>query len=166
MLVLKGLVGLHRTVQLQLLQGYWLGHRLGLQWYWMVCLETNRDHSVIFEFVDEREAPSDSGSRSHMASILYMVNKPYGVSFCSCCCSVTKACQILCNSMDCNMPGFPVPHHLPEFSQVHVYWIGDAIQLSHPLSPSSPAFNLSHHQGLFQWVSCSPQVAKILELQL
>ena len=37
-LVLKGLVGLHRTIQLQLLQCYWLGHRLGLLWYWMVCL--------------------------------------------------------------------------------------------------------------------------------
>ena len=48
-LVLEGLVGLHRTVQLQLLQHYWLGHRLGLLWYWMVSLETNRDHSVIFE---------------------------------------------------------------------------------------------------------------------
>ena len=48
-LVLEGLVGLYRTVQLQLLQHYCLGHRLGLQWYWMVCLETNRDHSVIFK---------------------------------------------------------------------------------------------------------------------
>ena len=48
-LVLEGLVGLHRTIQLQLLQHYWLGHRPGLLWYWMVCLEMNRDHSVIFE---------------------------------------------------------------------------------------------------------------------
>ena len=48
-LVLKGLVGLHRTVQLQLLRPYWLGHRLGLPWYWMVCLGNDRDHSVIFE---------------------------------------------------------------------------------------------------------------------
>ena len=47
-LVLEYLVGLHRTVQLQLLQHYWSGHRLGLLWYWMVCLG-NRDHSVIFE---------------------------------------------------------------------------------------------------------------------
>ena len=50
-LVLDGLVGLHRTIQLQLLQCYWLGHWLGLPWYWMVCLETNRDHSVIFDIV-------------------------------------------------------------------------------------------------------------------
>ena len=51
-------------------------------------------------------------------------------------------------------------HHLPEFA-----WINDAIQPSHPLSPLSPALNLSHHQGLFQWVDFSHQMAKILELQ-
>ena len=62
-------------------------------------------------------------------------------------------------------PGLPVPHHLSKFAQVHVYCIGDAIQPSHPLMPSS-AVNLSQHQVLFQWVSCSHHVAKILELQL
>ena len=61
----------------------------------------------------------------------------------------------LCNSMDCNTPGLPVHHQLPKFTQSHVHWVGDAIQPSHPLlSPSSPAFNLSQHQGLFKWVSC------------
>ena len=60
-----------------------------------------------------------------------------------------------------------VPHHLLEFAQVHVHCIGDAIQSSHPLMPSSPsALNLFWHQGLFQWVGCSHQVAKVLELQL
>ena len=55
--------------------------------------------------------------------------------------------------MDCSTPGFPVLHHLPEFTQAHVHWVGDAIQPSHPLSsPSPPAFNPSQHQGLFQWV--------------
>ena len=69
--------------------------------------------------------------------------------------------------MDCSTPGFPVHHQLLEFTQTHVHWVGDAIQLSHPLlSPSSPAFNLSHHQGLFQWVSSSHQVAKVLQFQL
>ena len=69
--------------------------------------------------------------------------------------------------MDCSMPGFPVPHQLPELAQTYVHRLGDAIQPSHPLSsPSPPAFNLSQHQGLFQWVSCSHQVAKVLELQL
>ena len=72
----------------------------------------------------------------------------------------------LCNPMDCSTPGFPVLHHLPEFAQIHVYWVSDAIQPSYPLSsPSPPAFNLSHHQGLFQWVGSSHQVAKVLELQ-
>ena len=69
--------------------------------------------------------------------------------------------------MDCNMPGLPVPHCLSEFAQVHVHWVSDAIQPSHPLPPSSPfAFNLSKHQGLFQWVSSWHQMAKELELQL
>ena len=66
--------------------------------------------------------------------------------------------------MDCSMPGFPVHHQLPEPAQTHVYCISDAIQPSHPLlSPSPPAFNLSQHQGLFQWVSSLNQVAKVLE---
>ena len=53
----------------------------------------------------------------------------------------------LCDSMDCSTPGLPVHHQLPEFTQTHVHWVGDAIQPSHPLSsPSPPTFNLSHHQ--------------------
>ena len=69
--------------------------------------------------------------------------------------------------MDCSTPGFPVYHQLLELAQTHVHWVGDAIQPSHPLSsPSPPAFNLSQHQGLFQWVSSLDQVAKVLELQL
>ena len=67
--------------------------------------------------------------------------------------------------MDCSMPGLPVHHQLPEFTQTHVHWVSDAIQPSHPLSsPSPPAFSLSQHQGLFKWVSSSHQVAKVLEL--
>ena len=66
----------------------------------------------------------------------------------------------LCNPMDCSMPGLPVHHQLPEFTQTHVHWVGDAIQPSHPLSsPSPPAFNLSQHQSLFQWLNSSHQVA-------
>ena len=69
--------------------------------------------------------------------------------------------------MDCSTPGLPVHHQLPEFTQTHVHRVGDAIQPSHPLSsPSSPAFNFSQHQGLFQWVSSLHQVAKVLEFQL
>ena len=83
------------------------------------------------------------------------------------CCSVTKPCLTLCDPVDCSMPGLPVPHHLLVFAQVHIHRIGDAIQLSYPLSPSSPsALNLSQHQGLFQWVDSSHLVAKVLEVQL
>ena len=72
-----------------------------------------------------------------------------------------------CDPMDCSTPGFPVRHELPEFTKTHIHWVGDAIQPSHPLSsPSPPVFNLSHHKGLFQWVSYSHQVAKVLEFQL
>ena len=64
------------------------------------------------------------------------------------CCYVTTSCQSLCNPMDCNRPGFPLSHCLPEFAQTHGYWVNDAIQLSHPLSPYSPsAFNPSQHQS-------------------
>ena len=66
--------------------------------------------------------------------------------------------------MKCIMPGFPVHHQLPEFTQIYVHWVDDAIQPSHSLlSASPPTFNLSQHQGLFQWVSSSHQVAKVLE---
>ena len=69
--------------------------------------------------------------------------------------------------MDYSIPGLPVHHWLPELAQTHVHRVSDAIQPSHPLSaPSTPAFNLSQHQGLFKWVSSSHQVAKVLELQL
>ena len=81
--------------------------------------------------------------------------------------SVSQSCPTLCDPMDWSMPGLPVHRQLPEFTQTHVHWVGDAIQPSHPLlSPSPPAFNLSQHQGLFQWVSSSHQVAKVLKLQL
>ena len=67
---------------------------------------------------------------------------------------VAQLCLTLCNPMDCSMPGLPCNHQLLEFTQTHVHWVGDAIQSSHPLSsPSLPPFNLSQHQGLFQWVS-------------
>ena len=69
-------------------------------------------------------------------------------------------------AMNCSTPGSSVLHCLLEFAQTHVHWIGDTIQPSHPLlSPSPPTFNLSQHQGLFQWVSSLHQVAKALKLQ-
>ena len=68
--------------------------------------------------------------------------------------------------MDCSTPGFPVHHQLPKLTQTHIHRVSDAIQPSHPLSSLSPlTFNLSQHQGLFQWVSSLHQAAKVLELQ-
>ena len=65
--------------------------------------------------------------------------------------------------MDCSTPGFPVLHHLSEFAHIHVHWVSDAIQPPHPLSsPSPPAFSLSQHQGLFQWVGSSHRLAEVL----
>ena len=78
--------------------------------------------------------------------------------------SVIQSCPTLHNPIDCSTPGLPVHCQFPEFTKTHVHWVGDAIQLSHPLlSPSPPAFNLSQHQGLFKWVSPSHQVANVLE---
>ena len=81
--------------------------------------------------------------------------------------SVAQLCPTLCNPMDCSMPAFPVHHQLLKPSQTQVHQVSDAIQPSHPLSsPSPPTFNLSQHQGLFQWVGSSHLVAKVLEFQL
>ena len=77
---------------------------------------------------------------------------------------------VLSNSlgpMDCSTPGFPVLHYLQKLVQTHINWVSDFIQPAHPLSPPSPlALNLSLHQGIFQWIISSHQVAKVLELQL
>ena len=81
--------------------------------------------------------------------------------------SVAQSCLTLCNLMDGSTLGFPVHLQLPELIQTHVHRVSDAIQPFHPLSsPSPPALNLSQYQGLFQWVSSSHQVAKVLEFQL
>ena len=84
----------------------------------------------------------------------------------ACCSLVGKWSLTLYYPMDCSAPGLPVLYDLPEFAQTYAHWVGDAIQTSHPLSSSSqPALNLSLHQGLFQWVSSSHQVTKVLEHQ-
>ena len=81
--------------------------------------------------------------------------------------SVAQSCPTLCNPMNCSTPRLPVHHQLPEFTQIHVHRVSDAIQPSHPLSsPSPPAPNPSQHQGLFQWVNSLHEVAKVLECQL
>lgn len=91
---------------------------------------------------------------------------PLYLSFFSSFSSVAQSCPTLCDPMNCSMPGLPVHHQPLEFTQTHVHWVSD-IQPSCPLSsPSAPAPNPSQHQGLFQWVNSSREVAKVLEFQL
>ena len=81
--------------------------------------------------------------------------------------SVAHSCLTCWDPMDCGRPGFHVHHQLLEFTQTPVHQVSDAIQPSHPLSSSSPpTFDISQHPDLFQWVSASHQVAKVLEFQL
>ena len=87
--------------------------------------------------------------------------------FCFSSVQFTQSCLTLCDSMNRSTPGPPCPPPIPEFTQTHVHRVGEAIQPSHPLSsPSPPAPNPSQHQGLFQWVNSSHEVAKVLEFQL
>ena len=80
--------------------------------------------------------------------------------------SVAQSRPTLCDPMNLSTLGFPVHHQLPEFTQTHVCQVGDAIQPSHLLSSPSPVPSPSQHQGLFQWVHSSHEVAKVLEFQL
>jgi len=80
--------------------------------------------------------------------------------------SVAQSCTTLCDPMDHSTPSLPVHHQLPEFTQTHVHWVGDAIQPSRPLSsPFSPAPDPSQHQSLFQWVNSSHEVILLLPFQ-
>ena len=81
--------------------------------------------------------------------------------------SVAQSCQTLCDAMNGSIWAFLIHHQLLELALTHVHLVGDAIQPSYPRSsPSTPAFNLSQHQGLFQWLSSSYQVPRVLDFQL
>ena len=98
----------------------------------------------------------------HMLTLIHR----YVWMYLFCCWSVAKLCLTLRDPMDCSMPGFPVLHYPSEFAQIHVRWVSDAIQPSHPQPLSSFAFSLSQHQGLFQRIGSSHHVARVLEFQL
>ena len=97
----------------------------------------------------------------------FFITEPSGKDNSASVSSVAQLCPTLCDPIDCSTPGFPVHHQLPELAQTQAHQVSDAIQPSHPLSsPSPPAFNLGQQQGLFQLVSSSHQVAKVLKFQL
>ena len=151
------------------------------EWYWYIYTTTGKIGSSWEAAVQHRELGLvlcddlegwDDGVGGRL--------RREGICVCVCVCvcvytymcsvqfsSVAQPCPTLCDPMDCSMPGLPVHHQLPEFTQTHVHWVGDVIQLSYPLSsPSPPTFNIFQHQGLFKWVSSSHKMAKILEFQL
>ena len=100
---------------------------------------------------------------AHQAPLSMGFQSSHSVQFSS----VAQSCPTLCDPMNRSTPGLPVHHQLPEFNQTHAHRVGDATQPCHPLSfPSPPAPNPSQHQGLFQWVNSSHEVAKVLEFQL
>ena len=102
----------------------------------------------------------------HSCLISYLKGQAFILSFIEYDVVQSFSCVQFCDPMDCSTSGFPVLHHLPERAQTHVHQVSDAIQPPHPLSsPSPPDVNLSQHQGLFQWVGSSHQVAKVLEFQ-
>ena len=125
-----------------------------LFWYWIYSYSLDPNLSAILSEV----CPDHAMQSRHLPSLVS--------AFSMFCYSVSPSCLTLFDPMDCSMPGFPVLHHLPELAQIHIHWVGDAIQPNHPLSSSSPAFKLSQHQNLFLWVSASHQVSKVLKVQL
>ena len=97
-----------------------------------------------------------------MSLLFNVLSRPSHIQFSS----VAQFCPTLCDPVTHRTAGLPVHHQHPEFTQTHVHRVSDAIQPSHPLlSPSPPAPNPSQHQGLFQWVTSSQEVAKVLEFQ-
>ena len=136
------------------------------QWAdWLSGLLKGRSTGLFCFFFLSRAWQSivDSVTKSQ-AQLKWLSTQTY--TFISCCCSVTQSRPTVWDLTYWSTPGSSVLHYLPEFAQTHVHWVSDAIQPIHPLSSPSSAFNLSQHQGLFQWVISSHQLAKVLELQL
>ena len=138
-----------------------MGIQITLPDSWEICMQVKKQQS---ELDMEQQTGSKLGKecvKEVWCHPAYLTNMQNQFS------SVAQSCPTFCDPMNCSMPGLPVHHQPLELTQTHVHWVCDAIQPSHPLSsPSLPAFILSQHQGLFQWVSSSHPAAKVLELQL
>ena len=114
-------------------------------------------HKIPLKIMHCFELSLDSSLMGKNSLVFPLTSRPHSVQFSS----VAQSSLILYNPMNRSTPGLPVHHQLPESTQTHVHWVGGTIQPSHPLSsPSPPALNLSQHQGLFQWLSSSHQVAE------
>ena len=116
-------------------------------------------HKIIINSVTDvlflKDINIDSGSHRSRCGYRYQFS------------SVAQSRLTLCDPIDCSTPGLSVHHQLLGLAQTHFHQVSDDIQPSHPLpSPSHPAFNPSQPQSLFQWVSSSHHVAKLLEFQL
>ena len=156
----------------------WLAISFSNAWKWKVKVKSlSRVRLLATPWTTAYQAPPSMGFfrqeywsgvplPSPDADVQCFENHCYIVScYSSGCCSIAQSCLILCNPMNCSMPGFPVLHHLPELVQTHVHWVSDAIQPSRPLSSSSPpAFNFSKHRGLLKWVSSSHQFSSVQSL--
>jgi len=118
---------------------------------------------ILLMYYDFSNISDKSGYWKRMVlKIVLMSHLCYSVHFSS----VARRVRLF-DPMNHSMPGIPVHHQLPEFTQTHVHWVSDDIQPSHPpSSPSPPVPNASQHQSLFQWVNSSHEVAKGLEFQL
>ena len=146
---------------------HWNLQKRGLFWEWphsSYCACTNQykpqktNSGAHFEITPSRSSllasVNDHNSQWTTFSVLRSERELFQQQPGLLCCSVAQSCPTLCDPMDCSTPGFPVPHHLPEFAQTHIHRVGDAIQPSHALSsPSPPALNLSQHQGCVSWMS-------------
>ena len=122
----------------------------------------------MFSFIIFAYRHSRNGKDKNKMKGSHLISYPAHFNLCVCMymTSVAQSCPTLCDPMDCSPSGFPVHRQLPELAQTHVHPVGDVIHPSHPLSyPTLPAFNLSQHQGLFQQVISSHQIAKVLKLQ-
>ena len=100
----------------------------------------------------------------HFKSLCVIESKAYllWIEYSWWCFPVVNLCPTLCDPVDCSTPGLPGPHYLPEFAQIHVHWIGDAIQPSYPLLSFSPfAFILYKHQGLRSCIAVAQSLSHV-----